>query len=317
MKTIFAAAAGLTLTALVLTSPAQPTVSTAASVQTIVTVEPRLAPDTNAAPLKREDLMVYEGQQRLPVTSLTALTGENAALELYILIDEASASSFGSQIRDVQRFIENQPNTTAVGVGYMRNATVMVAHDLTTDHQTAAKSVRLPMGSFGAMASPYLSLRDLIKRWPQSTTTRREVILIASGADPMGDMGSTNAYLDSAIEEAQRGGVIVYTIYTPIAGHIGHSYWRLTWAQNHLAQLSEETGGETFMLGLQAPVSFAPYLDEIAAHLRHQYRAEFTADAKAKGELRRVRYATEVPNTEIVGASRVYVPAAGVPAKSK
>jgi hypothetical protein len=158
------------------------------------------------------------------------------------------------------------------------------------------------------MASPWLSLSDLIRRWP-ATSARREIVMITSGLDPLGGMGSVNPYLDTAIEQAQRNEVIVYAIYTPTAGHAGHSFFLLTWGQNHLAQLAEETGGEAYMLGFGPPVSFAPWLDEISGHVQHQYRVTFPMDAGQKGGLRAVRFATEVPNAELTAASRVYVKA--------
>jgi hypothetical protein len=64
----------------------------------------------------------------------------------------------------------------------MRNATVQIAQNFTNDHAAAAKALRLPTGSTGAYGSPYLSVIDLIKRWPEHTN-RREVIMITDGID--------------------------------------------------------------------------------------------------------------------------------------
>ena len=62
------------------------------------------------------------------------------------------------------------------------------------------------------------------------------------------------------IEQAQRAGVIAYSIYTPGVGHYGHSYWRTYWGQNYLSQFSDETGGESYyLIGSAAPGSFVPY----------------------------------------------------------
>ena len=134
--------------------------------------------------------------------------------------------------------------------------------------------------------------------------------MVSSGIDPLGGTGPINPYLDSAIADAQRAGIIVYTIYSPAAGHSGHSFFRLDWGQHHLAQLSEETGGECYMLGFGAPVAFAPYLDKIAEHLKHQYRLSFRIKPEKKGDWRSVRLSTEVPNADLVAATKVYVPAA-------
>lgn len=122
--------------------------------------------------------------------------------------------------------------------------------------EKAAGALRLPLGKIAAGSSPYLSLGDLIKKWP-TCCVRREVLFISSGVDRLGGLGVTNPYVDSAIEQAQRAGVLIFTIYTLGLGHSGHSFWRMSWGQNHLAQLTEETGGESYMLGFGPPVSFA------------------------------------------------------------
>ena len=274
------------------------------SVQMTVTVEPR---QEKVPELNQEDVMVFQKDDRLRVTNLGPCRGEDSALELFVLIDDASGWSLGSQLNDIRQFIETEPATTSIGIGYMRNATVDILQGLTADHTKAAKTLRLPFGSAGIMPSPFLSLSDLIKRWPASPA-RHEVVLVTSGVDPLGG-GLANPYLDSAIEHAQRAGVIVYAIYTPSAGHFGHSFWRMNWGQNHLAQIAEETGGEAYMLGFGPPVSFAPYLTEVAEHLAHQYLVTFLIKPGDKAGFQAVRLTTEVPNAELLAASKVYVPA--------
>jgi len=133
--------------------------------------------------------------------------------------------------------------------------------------------------------------------------------MVTSGADSLGGDGPMNPYLDSAIADAQRAGMIVYAIYSPGMGHSGHSYWRTNWGQNYLAELADETGGEAYMLGFGTPVSIAPYLKDIGEHLAHQYGVTFLADATGKPGLKSVKLTTEVPNAEVVAASKVFVPA--------
>jgi len=280
------------------TAPAVP-------VQMTVTVEAHHGKEVPV--LNRQDVMVFQRKERLRVSDLLPSQGEQAALELFILIDDASGMSLGSQIGDLRQFIETQPAATSIGIGYMRNGTVEVVQNLTADHPRAAKSLRLPLGSPGVMPSPFLALSDLIKRWPASGA-RHEVVLVTSGVDPLGGALS-NPYLEAAVEHAQRAGIIVYAIYTPGAGHSGHSYWRMNWGQNHLAQLAEETGGEAYMLGFGPPVSFAPYLAEIAEHLAHQYVVTFLITPGKKAGFESVRFTTEVPNAELVTAGKIYVPA--------
>lgn len=273
-------------------------------VQTIVTVEARHGKEVPS--VSREDIMAYERKERLPVTDLVPLQGDKADLQLFFLLDDASNTSLGSQFGDIRQFIEAQPATTAIGIGYMQHGTVNILQDLTTDHGRAARALRLPVWSGGA--SPYLALSDLIKRWPASSA-RREVVMVSSGVDVLGGTGPVNPYLDTAIDNAQRSGVVVYAIYMPSAGHAGHSSWLMNWAQSHLGQIAEETGGEAYMLGFGPPVSFAPYLEDVAAHLAHQYRVTLQLKPKDKAGFRDVRFATEVPNAELLVAHKVYGPA--------
>lgn len=256
--------------------------------------------------IKREDVQVYQGRERVQVADWIRLTGEHAGLQLFLLIDDAADSSLGSQIEDLRRFISSQPATTAIGVGYMRNGTVQIVQNLTNDHAAAAKAVRLPTGNGGAFGSIYLSISDLIKGWPESPI-RRELIVVSDGVDPYGGMGPSNPYAESAIEQAQQAGIIIYTIYTPGEGSLG--YWSRTWGQNHLSQLAEETGGAAFYLGYEAPVTFKPYLDQISRRLANQYLLTFLAKPERKAGLQRVRVRTEVPNVQLIAAPRVYVPA--------
>jgi hypothetical protein len=154
-------------------------------------------------------------------------------------------------------------------------------------------------------------LSELIKKEWHGNSARREILMVSSGIDPLGGLGPINPWLDAAVNDAQRNGIVVYAIYMPDVGHGGHSFFLVNWGQNHLAGLTEKTGGEAYMLGLTAPVSFAPYLEQISAHLEHQYAATILVKPESKASFRAVRFTTEVPNAEIVAAARVYVRAEG------
>jgi hypothetical protein len=273
----------------------------------VVTVEARHG--SNIPDVTRDDVMVYEGRDRDRVTAWLPLQGDHAGLEFFIMLDDSSNVTLGSQLEDVHQFINAQPPTTKIGVAYMANGIAQVVQNLTSDHGLTAKALRLPFGNPGASASPYFSLGDLIKRWPASDE-RREVLMITDGIDRYWGSGPDNAYVDTVIEQAQRAGVIVYSIYTPGVGHYGHSYWRTYWGQNYLSQLSDETGGESYyLIGPAPPVSFAPYMEDITRKLNHQYLLTFMAKPQKKAGMQRVKVHTEVPNAELVSADRVYVPA--------
>jgi hypothetical protein len=118
------------------------------------TVEARHDHDKAVPSLKQEDVMVYERRERLKVTELVPFPDNNAGLDLFILLDNASSASLGSQLADLRQFIETQPVTTAIGIGYMRNGTYDMTQSLTTDRAHAAHSLRIPLSSAGVMARP-------------------------------------------------------------------------------------------------------------------------------------------------------------------
>jgi len=301
------------LTAVVLSLVARPAFAqqppaAGTPVHMVVTVEARhgsVPPE-----ISREDVMVYQGHDRDKVTDWAPLQGDQAALELFILLDDSSNTSLGSQLEDLRQFINAQPPTSKVGVAYMQNGIARIEQNLTTDHAQAAKALRLPLGDPGINASPYFSLSDLIKRWPESAA-RREVLMITDGIDRYWGSDIQDPYVDAAVADAQRAGIIISAIYTPGQGHYAHSYWRTNWGQNFLAQVSDETGGESYAIGFYGPpVTMSPYLDDLGHRLTHQYLLTFLAKPEKKSGMQRIRLQTEVPNAELVGASQVYVPAA-------
>lgn len=292
-------------------SPAQePAMATGVPVRIIVSDEPKKG---NELPtITQHDVIVHQGHDVRPVTGWVQATGDNAGLALAILIDDSAGLNFATQLKEIRTFIQRQAPTTFVAVGYMQNGTVSLTQNFTQDHAAAAKTLRLAQGYFGAEASPYLSLSDFIKRWSAGPAApRREVLMITSGIDTVYVGVYPNPYVDSAIQDAQCAGVIVYSIYTPSAGHFGHSYFRTYWAQNYLSQLSEETGGESYyFLGPQGPVSFAPYLDKLNEQLPNQYLLTFLAQPEKKARRVPVKITSEIHTVDFVHADQVCVPAA-------
>src|SRR5215472_6414123 len=130
----------------------------------VVTVEPKRGAEVPT--IRQEDVMVYQGRDRNTVTGWTALKGDRAGLELFVLIDDELSSMLGSQLDDIRKFITEQPASTKVGVAYMQNGIARVLQEPTTEHDQAAKALRLPMGVGGANSSPYFALSDLVKKWP-------------------------------------------------------------------------------------------------------------------------------------------------------
>jgi|HubBroStandDraft_4_1064222.scaffolds.fasta_scaffold00420_9 hypothetical protein len=295
--------------------PARAEAKPANAGQVQMTVTLRLLGDDKRMPeVSRDDLIVKQGSNLLQVTGWTPASGDRAGLDLFILIDDACDPVLGSQLDDLRSFINALPSTTSVGVGYMRNGTVQITQNFTTDHNQAAKALRLPVASSGAYGSPYLSVMDLMKRWPAGSN-RREVVMVTDGIDRFQrgprypGFGYISPNVDSASRMAQRTGTIIHTIFARGVGRWGSNFWEITNGQNSIAKLSDETGGESYFLGTQNLLSFKPYLDSLQKALDSQYLLEFRAIPGKKPVLQYVKLTTEVAGVELNSADNVWVDA--------
>ncbi|MFL6416375.1 MAG: hypothetical protein ACJ74Y_11995 [Bryobacteraceae bacterium] len=260
--------------------------------------------------LTKNDVAVFQNKNKRPVLELTPLGQSNQSTQLLLLISDSARGSFDTEINTLKQFINSLPASTEIGVGYMRNGTNQMVANFTRDHASAANSIRLVSGVGGADVSPYDSLSEAIKKWPNTAAERREIIMISSGIEGLGGgFTSQNPYVDRAISDAQKAGVVVFTIYTPGVGHYGHAFWRSTWGQNFLSQLADETGGDSYMIGFGSPVSFQPFLQSITENLKHQYRLTFAANPEKKAGLQPIRVESVEKNATIAAPDRVYVKA--------
>lgn len=277
--------------------------------QASVVVSAEAQHGTTVPALRAEDVIVTQGKQRDQVMSLEPLFSSQAGVQIFILIDDSlSTSDLGPKLNDIRQFIAAQPANVQVGVAYMRNGTALIAQNPISDHALAAKALRLPTGESAGGASPYFSLGELIKRWPE-TNAARQVVMISDGVDPYWDSFSLDdPYVNEAIDQAQRARVVVNAIYARGDGHLGHTLWRNTLAQSFLSELADSTGGEAYYLATDSPPSFTPYFNQIAKRMQHGYLLTFKAQPGAKSGMQPVKISTEVPNVDLVAQSRVYVP---------
>lgn len=277
-------------------------------VHVVVTATPHKG---NQVPtVNSSDVGVYQGKERDQIAAWIPAQGDHAALDFYILIDDTSRDVVATQFNDLRKFIAAQPPTTRIGIAYIQNGTARIAQNLTDDHNLASKAIRLPLGAFGVNASPYFSLTDLVKKWPQDNA-RHEVLMITNGFDPYYGIGDLNdPYLDAAIESAQRAGVLVSAIYEPSVGRLGRGYVLNYWGQIYLNKLAQETGGQAYYIGFygQAP-DFTPYLNDLSNRLNHQYILAFVPEPQKKPGMQPVKVKTELHNVNLTGPSHVYVPA--------
>jgi hypothetical protein len=294
----------------------------------IVITDTALREDAELPRLQKEDVKVKQGKSFLPVTQLIPAEGDNAALQLMILIDDTLNTSIGNSLTELKEFISAQPASTVVGVGYMSNAGVNIAQNFTADKDLAVKAVRLPRGNLSTMDSPYLSLISLVKGWQQQKV-RRVVLMVTDGIDRLrGEtpqpsrlgpsygpvyhtMPTVSTDATSASEISQRYNVLVSSVYAIGVGRAGRSSWDLQNGLSGLTKVAIETGGECFSLGTSQLVSFKPYMDSFQKMLNNQYYLVFQASAKKKAGLQRINVQTELSNSEIIAPDNVWVPAAG------
>ncbi len=194
-----------------------------------------------------------------PITTVTPVVPAGA--QVAILIDDGLRASFGNQVDDFAKF--------------MQNGTIRSAGGFSANHEEVASQLRIPMSIAGTSASPYFCLSEFVKHWPSNEPGSRFVLMITNGVDPYN--GSTSVlnqdspYVQEAQEDAQRAGVAVYSIYYGGAG----MRRGLVSGQNYLIQVAEATGGQSFYQGSIPPPSLAPYLDEFAKAIAESYSLNF------------------------------------------
>jgi hypothetical protein len=303
--TVFLGLGTLLLSAEIFAFGQQAPVESGPAISVVVTAEPKRG--KTIPPLEVEDLVVKQGREKLHVAALEPVSG--ARLQLLLMIDDSAAESFNTEIRSLKDFVMAQPANAEVAVGYMHNGMTQMASDFTPDHAAAAKAIRVALGPGGDDVSPYDSLTDALKKWPQTDAPRREIVMVSSGIEGLGGgLVPDNPYVNAGIEAAQKAGVVVYTIYSPSVGHAGHSLWRATWGQNFLAQLSDETGGEFYQIGIGSPVSFEPFLKSILEAEQHQYLLTFMARQQGKPGLQPVHITVIEKDASLAAPDKVFVP---------
>jgi hypothetical protein len=276
----------------------------APTTRTIVTASSKSTEDTTTVP--RQTISVYENRKLQDVSGWVPLRGERSGLQLVVLLDDSSTGSLGLQLNDIKKFLTELPPTTQVAIGYMRNGSANLVQNFTPDHALAANALRLPTGTAGINGSPYFCLSSLVKQWPGGDrNVRREVFMVTDGVDRYsgGRYDPENPYVQAATSDAQKAGVIVYSIYYRGAGRLDRNALVTDGGQNYLTQVSNSTGGKVYLEGFGNPVSFAPFLSDIQRKLQNQYELTFVSTAKAG--LQSIRVKTSQPNTTLLWPSRV------------
>jgi len=288
---------------------AQPQSDTAGTIP-ITTVVTALGSKFTAPPaISKDDVTLREGKVRRDITNWIPAQGDRAGLQLAIVIDDSLQKSFGNQLQALRSFITSQPKSTSAGVFYAANGTLQIASQFNPDLEAVAKTVRIPIGTYGAASSIYQSLLQLIAGWPV-TGARREVLLFSDGFDYLRrERFSPDVQL--TIDKAQQAGIVIHAIYEPTAGRPGRNRRIINIGQGNLNQICDGTGGYAFFSGDRAPLSIDPYVSQVGMVLKNQYFLTFaTTPSKngGKGEYRSIKVLTERRDVELKAADKVFVP---------
>jgi hypothetical protein len=284
------------------------TIPNATEAQMVVTLRPSSG-HSEVEPVEASEIKVELAGASAPVVGLKRLSGNLADTQLFVLLDDSTrSSSLGTQLPELKTFIESLPVTTQIAVGYMRNGSFGMVQTFTADHQKASSALRLPLGIPGGNASPYFALTDLAKHWPsKEPADRRAVLMLTDGVDRYyGNSMVDDPYVDEAIHDTLKNGVMVYSIYLRGAGVYGRGGWSTNFAQSRLMDVSDETGGHAYFEDLTDPVSIAPFLKDFEERLSNQYQLTIQA-LNGKG-IQPVKVRTELPGVKIQAPTRVYVP---------
>jgi hypothetical protein len=247
------------------------------------------------------------------VTSWTPLRGANDKQELVILIDSSVRNSVGSQFSDFEHFVNGLPPNTKAVIAYMINGRAAFAGPLTADHAAVLRALHLPGGSPGSSASPYFCLSDLAKNWPSGDRgARREVVMVTDGVDDYERrFDPEDPYVQAAINDSVRAGLVVYAIYWLNQGLADSTMYANNTGQNLLGEVADATGGRNLWNGIGNPVSFQPFFEELARRLDNQYELGFTARLDGKPATETLKVKVDGPGVDVTAPKQVYVDRAG------
>jgi len=230
-------------------------------------------------------------------------------MQVVLLIDNSAWGSLGTQLDAMRQFIRSLPASTEVGVAYMQNGRAVFSAPLTKDKEAAVKGVRLPSSTPGGSGSPYFCLSELAQHWPShDMNARREVIMITNGVDNYQPRFDPNdPYVQSAIRDSLKAGLVVYSIYWSSAGVPSGMYGSTT-GQSLLLLVSQATGGEAYWQGFSNPVSFHPYFEQMKQAFGEQYNLGFRVQLRGKKAYdAHMSLKSSTPGAKITAPNRVWL----------
>jgi hypothetical protein len=271
--------------------------------QAVITVMPKNIDATNLN-IGPQNLEVKVDGKQSNVTNFVSAKGPNSPLELVILIDSSARVSLGTQLSDIAGFVKEMPKNARIAIAYMENGRAALTGPLSSDPAQVLNGLHLPGGGAGVSSSPYFCLSDLAKNWPShDATARREVVMITDGIDYYDvRLDPNDPYVQAAIEDSVRSGLVVYSFYWMNRGGLDRSAIASNACQCLLSEVTQATGGNSYWEGNGNPVSFDPFFKDLRQRFQNQYRLSFSSPLKGKPQIE--KFSLKVQGAE----AKVYAP---------
>ncbi len=243
--------------------------------------------------LSSDELMVPADMM---ITRVRCLNGDT---DLMILLDGLAGAGFAGEFAELRAFVAAQPASTRVGVASIENGNLRMAVKPGDGRHPAQLALR---PSAARYATPYCGLSSLIGAWP-SQSEHKEVLLITHGADAATAAGAPCSSAGAAVADAQRAGVVIYSISIPAATDniIGAA------ESSELTRVALETGGEAYFFNRQPREGMAAFLGDIAGHIANQYSLTLAVKDVAVPGFRPIWIMPKSGTLELMMPDRVWV----------
>ncbi|MFP5249423.1 MAG: hypothetical protein ACLGP3_06320 [Acidobacteriota bacterium] len=277
--------------------------------QALVTILPS-HPNEQRPNVTQQDIKVAKVSGKdSQVTAFRYLRGAQNPVELVLLIDADARTSLGTQMSDIQKFVQEMPPHTKMAIAYMINGVAQMATPLSSDPAEVLRGLHLTAGPAMVSASPYFCLSDLAKHWPSNDrSARREVVMISDGVDYY-EMryDPEDPYVHAAIDDSVRAGLTIYFLYWKTIGLADQFASAQDTGQNLMLMVTQATGGYSYWEGYGNPVDFGPYFKDIRWRLDNQYLVSLTAPTSDSRRYEHLQLKIQVPNAKVDAPQEVFV----------
>jgi VWFA-related protein len=234
------------------------------------------------------NIIVREDGEEQQILSIRRF-GAGDPISVAVLIQDDVVSSISNEIKSIADFIRRLPRGSRVMVGYIRSGALDVRQKFTGDLDRAAGALRVPIGSATAAPyNPYVEVIEGLKRFEGLPKGRRAMLVISDGVDISRGLDSVSVAqsidLERAVKQAQRLSVAIYSFYAPtVTVTARNNQFLASNGQGSLEVLADETGGQAFFQGTGAPVSFDPFLNDLAMAFTRQIALTYLSTHGKKG----------------------------------